>query len=119
MRDCLGPDEQSEKVSQKNSRKAFFLNYGESGIEYFNVLSKAEMERINKLAQCVQQRKESSTSSISTQSDSNATSTVLTGLLQTLLPKETGKVMRAIRQALADADWVDKAPYGIRHATLW
>eukprot|EP01031_Cornospumella_fuschlensis_P034977 gene34977-42356_t len=125
LRECLGGEEATsstnsvylKKSSSKSSRRPFFLSYGESGIEYFNVLRSYELDRIRKLALCVQQ---SAPSSNDRQHDGgNSTSVVITGLLQMLLPTETKKIVKAIRQALEDADWADKAPYGIRHAYVW
>lgn len=114
LRDCLGDSVAPSEKNHKHNRKSFFLSYGESGIEYFNVLRKSDMEHISKLALCVQQMDQSSISS-----SGNATITVLTGLLQSLLPTEASKITSAIRQGLVDADWVDRGAYGIRHAYLW
>ncbi len=54
MRCVEGQQESRKKRHSPSNQRPFHLNYGDSGVEMFNVLTSSDGRDIEKLAKCVQ-----------------------------------------------------------------
>eukprot|EP01039_Chlorochromonas_danica_P009778 gene9778-10813_t len=121
--DCL-----KRRLEGKRYRGAvespFFLNYGESGVEAFNILSNKQIKEIEFLAECVQAAYPpffllSAKGSEHHYLYGGSNITHLTGIVQEALPDLRVHLLRSFSAALRHADWAEHSPaFGIRSIFL-